>query len=277
MTLTSKLSLVIVLLGFSACVPTMPTTALNSQNHQALLFKTNQAHFMHSLKDTSSLEERNQFLEEFVFQSNIQCQNYLNNPLKKPETDQSQTSLYMNLFDSVASVFGISLVTNTAKAVFLENNVESQKEKEAFANALSPEIRKGVELGRSRYANTIAEKKKLDLEKYSIQEVKTDLLTYDKQCNDSYGLIEINRALKEMHNAVNRPPSIATPSINPNAVKDKVIAANKEVEEKKEEKKQLKKHIEENNTTKVLPTQPKPVSVPSHHDNAPQMPHSIQL
>jgi ribosomal protein L14E/L6E/L27E len=277
MTRTAKYTTLLTLLTFTACVPTIPSTALNQATPQTLVFKTSQANFMHDLKKEGTVDNRNAFIDEFIFQSNMQCQNYLNNPLKKPETDESKTSLYMNLFDSVAALFGISLVTNTAKAVFLENNVESEEEKQAFAHALSPEIRKGVELGRSRYAKTMMEKKKLDLKSYSLQEVKADTIKYDKQCNDAYGLIEINRALKEMQMTMNQAPSIATPSINPNSVKEKVIEATKEVEEKKEEKKLQENSATENNTTKVLPTQPTPVNVPLHHGNVPPMPHSIQL
>jgi hypothetical protein len=277
MTTTAKYTTLLTLLTFTACVPTIPPTALNQQTSQTLVFKTSQANFMHDLKGGDTVKNRNAFIDEFIFQSNIQCQNYLNNPLKKPETDTTKTSLYMNLFDSVATLFGISLVTNSAKAVFLENNANSEEEKKAFATALSPEIRKGVELGRSRYAKTMVEKKKLDLKAYSIDDVKVDTFKYDRQCSDAYGLIEINRALKEMQTAMNRPPSVATPAINPNSVKDKVIEATKEVEEKKEEKKLQESHPTENNTTKVAPIQPKPVNVPLHHGNVPQKPHSIQL
>lgn len=277
MRLKSKITTVIILLTFTACVPNIPKTSLKQQQAKPLLFETSQAHFIHSLNEKSTLQERNDFIDEFILKSDIQCQNYLNNPLKKPETDESKTSLYMNLFDSVATLFGISLVTNSAKAVFLENDVESNEEKKAFATALSPEIRKGVELGRARYARTIKAKKKLDLNTYSIQDVNVDIKKYDRQCDDAYGLIEINRALKEMQTAINRPPSVTTPAINPNRIKDKVIEVTKEVEEKKEGKKLLKHHSTESNTTKVLPTQPKPVSVPLHHDNAPQMRQPIQL
>lgn len=287
MTKTIKYTTLLTLLSFTACVPTVPTTSFNQNTAQTLIFKTSQSNFLHGLKEEGTLEERNAFIDEFIFQSNMQCQNYLNNPLKKPETDESKTTLYMNLFDSVATLFGISLVTNTAKAVFLENNANSEEEKKAFANALSPEIRKGVELGRSRYAQTMLKKKKLDLNAYTINAVKADTFSYDRQCSDAYGLIEINRALREMQTAMTQPPSIATPAINPNRVKEKLIAVTKEVEEKKEEQKLQQNPIKntpsiENNTTrtspiKAVPIQPKPVNVPSHRDNVPAMPHSIQL
>ncbi|CAA6800906.1 MAG: Unknown protein [uncultured Sulfurovum sp.] len=238
---------------FTACVPTMPnmlSTNLNEKHQQDLTFQTNHVHFMHSLKEHSNIEERNDFLDEFILKSDMQCQNYLNNPLKKPEVDENKNSLYMNLFDTVSGLFGVSLVTNTAKAVFLENNVESVDEKKAYANALSPEIRKGVELGRSRYAKKMLKKKTLDLKAYSIHNLRDDTLKYDKQCNDTYGLIEINRALKEMQTAVHSTtaPSSPTLNINPKIIKDKVEAVNKEVENKKEEKKKS-----DLNVTQVAP------------------------
>lgn len=261
------------ILLFTACVPSMPnmgTSNLDQSSQKAVLFKTNQVHFMQTLRDTSSQQERNLYLDEFLLKSDIQCQNYLNSPLKKPEVDKSKNSLYTNLFDSVASLFGVSLVTNTAKAVFLENNGESTKEKKAYANALSPEIRKGVELGRSRYAQGMIQKKNLDLKKYSINNLREDILKYDKQCNDAYGLIEINRALNEMKNSRTRVPTATTPrlQINPKSIKDKVEAASKEVEE-------IKKDAV-SNPKPVVPTQPKPVNVPVHHDNVPNLPHSTQ-
>ena len=274
---------VLVALLFTACVPDMSTglgSNLNNDNsQQAVLFKTNQVRFMNSLKDSSNLQERNAYLDEFLLKSDIQCQNYLNNPLKKPEVDTSKDSLYMGIFDTVSGLFGMSLATNAAKAVFLDGEGESMEEKKAYANALSAEIRKGVEIGRTRYAKGMSKKKTLDLKAYSINNLREDMLKYDKQCDDAYGLIEINRALKEMQSAVHRPASVATPtlSINPKAIKAKVEAASKEVEKKKIEKKIEEKIQTETNTSKVSATEPKQQNVPVRHDNVQQMPRSIQL
>jgi hypothetical protein len=229
---------------------------------------------MSTLKDKSMINERNTYLDEFILKSDMQCQNYLNNPLKKPKVDKSKDSLYMSLFDSVSSLFGVSLVTNTAKAVFLNDDGESTEEKKAYANALSPEIRKGVELGRSRYAQTMVRKKTLDLQAYSINNLREDTLKYDKQCNDIYGLIEINRALKEMQNTVHTRSTPSTPLLNidPKSIKDKVEAATKEVEEKK-----IKKAKSDSNTTQIIPTQAKPENVPIHHNGIDHLPRSIQI
>ncbi|CAA6816900.1 MAG: Unknown protein [uncultured Sulfurovum sp.] len=252
---------ILTLLLLTGCVPSVPPLSNNASNvnhqTQALSFETNQVHFINTLKAQNTQKERNDFMEEYILKSDIQCQNYLSNPLQKTETTTNKDSLYMNIFDTVSSLFGISLVTNTAKAIFSGNDVASQEEKQAYANALTPEIRKGVELGRSRYAQNMIQKKPLDLNAYPIENLQSDILKYDKQCNDAYGLIEINRALKEMQNSVNAPRTASTLNIDPTAIKDKVVSVTKEVEEKKIEKEQI-----DENSAKVVPTQPTPVDAP---------------
>lgn len=259
MKILKQISSITALLLLTGCVPALPPLANNATNsnqtQKALSFETNQVHFMHTLKETSTQEERNAFIDEFILKSDVQCQNYLNNPLKEEALNNNKDSLYMNLFDTVSTLFGISLVTNTAKAVFLENSEASQEEKQTYANALTPEIRKGVELGRSRYAKTLVSKKALDLNAYPVNNLKSDILKYDKQCNDAYGLIEINRALKEMQNAVHSPSIQTAPisNIDPTTIKDKVVAATKEVEDKKVEKEKA-----DHNVSQTVPTVLKP-------------------
>ena len=261
----------------TGCVSGMPDilgSNLDQNNNQAVLFKTNQVHFMSTLKETSNIQERNAYIDEFLLKSDMQCQNYLNNPLKKPEVDKSKDSLYMGIFDTVSGLFGISLATNAAKAVFLNDDKNAQEEKKAYANALTPEIRKGVEIGRSRFAKAMIKKKNLNLKAYSINNLREDTLKYDKQCDDAYGLIEINRALKEMQSTMYKrtPTGTATLNIDPKAIKAKVEAASKKVEAKKIEKKQL-----DLNTTQVVPKQPKLENVPLRHDNALNLPRSIHF
>ena len=76
----------------------------------------------------------------------------------------------------------------------------------------------------------------MPLKKYSIDNLKEDTLKYDKQCNLEYGLIEINRALKEMQSQMNSRSITKepTPTIDPQIIKDKVAQATQEVKEKKE-------------------------------------------
>ena len=274
---TLKITSILATFLLTGCVSGMPDllgSNLDKTNNKPVLFKTNQVHFMSSLKDKSNMTERNTYLDEFLLKSDMQCQNYLNSPLKKPEVDASKDSLYMSLFDGVSGLLGMSLVTSTAKAVFLNDDGESVEDKKAYANALSPEIRKGVELGRSRYARAMVQKKGHTLQTYSVNNLREDTLKYDKQCNDVYGLIEINRALKEMQNTSYAQPTTPVLKINPQAIKAKVAAATKEVEKKKIEKKKVEKAKEK---AKVVPTQPKPVDVPVHRDTVQQMPRSPQL
>ena len=238
---TTSIYTVLLLTGCASGLPNMMGSNLDQNNQKAVTFKTNQVHFMSSLKSTSSLSERNEYIDEFILKSDMQCQNYLNNPLIKPEVDDSKDSLYMSMFDTVSSLFGISLATNAAKAVFLDNDGESIEEKKAYVNALTPEIRKGVEIGRNRFAKSMTKKKNLKLKSYSINNLREDTLKYDKQCDDAYGLIEINRALKEMQSTMHTRTVVVKPVLNidPKAIKAKVEAATKEVKEKKIEKKQL--------------------------------------
>jgi hypothetical protein len=120
-------------------------------------------------------------------------------------------------------------------------------------------------------------KKNLDLKTYSINNLQEDTLKYDKQCDDAYGLIEINRALKEMQNAVHIKTASNTPRLNidPKAIKDKVEAASKKVQENKIE--ETIKEKAEVNTTKVIPIQPKLENVPVRHDSVQHLPRSIQI
>ena len=265
-------SSILATLLFTGCVAGLPNrlgSNLAHNNQNTVTFKTNQVHFMHSIKNSSNLNERNNYLDEFILKSDMQCQNYLNNPLAKPEIDDSKDSLYMSMFDTVSGLFGMSLATNAAKAVFLDKDSESLEDKKAYVNALSPEIRKGVEIGRSRFANSMSKKKTLNLKDYSINNLREDTLKYDKQCDDAYGLIEINRALKEMQTSMytRTAPATATPNIDPKAIKAKVEAVTKEVKKKKIEKEK----------SKVLPKQPKPENVPIRHDNVRHSPRSIQI
>lgn len=242
---STKIFIGINLLLFTGCI--QPSYNANQyyntpQTEKPLIFHTNEHSFMHSLQNASTTNERNSYLDEFLLKSDMQCANYLNAPLQKPEESHQNDSLYMSIADTVSTVFGLSYITNTAKAVFLDdNNQESQQEKDAYANALSPEMRKGVEIGRARFAKELQKKKALPMDKYSINQLKEDTLKYDKQCNLEYGLIEINRALKDIQRQINtrvvvkKEPKL---TIDPKVVKEKVEKATKEVEAKKSKKKE---------------------------------------
>ena len=262
----SKVVSIVSLVFITGCVKETPNPFLNNPNtasQKNLIFKTNEYSFMNSLKDAKSEELRNSYMDEFLLKSDMQCANYLNQPLKKTNTQQND-SLYMNIFDTVSTLFGVKYITDPAKAVFLGNDGESQEGKEAYANALSPEIRKGVEIGRARYAKKMVNKKRLSLEKYGVENLKKDTLNYDKQCNDVYGLIEINRALKEMQTQINTRTIVKAPtplSIDPQTIKDKVAEATKEVKEKEEQKVSIPVQNMESDLTKKTDSPALPISI----------------
>ncbi len=170
-----------VLLLVTGCI--QPSININSKLNnnsttKALTFSTNEHNFMHSLSRASTVEERNSYIDEFLLKSDMQCANYLNQPLKKSDNSTKNDSLYMSIADTVSTLFGLSYITNTAKAVFLDNKKETDEEKKAYANALSPEIRKGVEIARARFAKEMRKKQALPLDKYSIENLKEDTVNY---------------------------------------------------------------------------------------------------
>lgn len=264
-TATTLLSTFALLLTTGCLQPSIDTSS-NYKGDSAtktLTFTTNEHNFMHSLSKASTVEERNSYMDEFLLKSDMQCANYLNQPLQKTDDTAKNDSLYMNIAEGVSSLFGLGYITSTAKAVFLEGNDEaSAEEKTAYANALSPEMRKGVEIARARFAKEMRKKEALPLEKYSIKNLKEDTLKYDKQCNLEYGLIEINRALREMQSQMNTRavPKEPTATLDPQVIKDKVAQATQEVKEKKEEKKreeaesskQIETPTSDNNETAIL-------------------------
>jgi len=217
-----------------------------------LIFKTNQSTFINELNNKTTQISRNSYMDEFVLKSDIQCQKYLNNPDVTTKTSDTKNNLYMNIFDTVSTVFGIKYITDTAKGMLSggeeQNRLENQQ---AYKNAFSPEIKRGVEINRVRYAKKLQKKQAQSLKEYPIIDVQKDILLYDKQCNEEYGLIEINRALKAMQQNINQPSVDNKPKINIQSIKNKVTKVTKEVEKRE---KVIKKKIirpEENNSTKV--------------------------
>ena len=234
----------------TGCLQPLVTTTHydNASNTQKLTFHTNEHDFLHSLKQKGNIKSRNAYMDEFLLKSDMQCSNYLNYPLNNTNQDNAHTdSLYMGIADTVSTLFGVRYITETAKSVFLNTNTQtSKKDKEAYANALSPEIRKGVEIGRARFSKEMLRKKVLPLNKYTLDNLKKDTLTYDKQCNLEYGLIEINRALKAMQTEMNRPSIVkkTKQAIDPKVIKKKVTQATQEVQKKElqDKSKKLNNH-----------------------------------
>ncbi len=231
--LTSTIAIVLL----TGCVPTggLPTS-LGLQNEtqskvESSGFMTDKSTFMRTLGTDITVQSRNAYMDEFILKSDIQCQRYLNDPLKKGEKSATESSLYMNLFDTVSGMFGMKYITDSAKSALMDDKSATAENQQAYENALSPEIRRGVEIGRARYAKEMTGKKSLPIEQYGVANLEQDMTTYDKQCNDEYGLIEINRALKDMQNGM---ASTQQSIIDPQAIKDKVTAVTNEVKEKEE-------------------------------------------
>jgi len=198
---------------------------------KALVFKTNQSTFITELNNKTDKIGRNSYINEFILKSDIQCRDYLTTPITKPkQADLTQNQLYMNIFDTVSTVFGLGYITNTAKTMLSGNSSNNLENQKAYQKALSPEIQRGVEINRERYAHQIKNKEKLSIKEYPISSLYKDMLIYDKQCNEAYGLIEINRALKAMQQNINRPP--AQSAINLEAVKNSVTQTTKKVQAK---------------------------------------------
>jgi len=237
-------------LFFVACVPLEQTTlnprSLNQQSHTTTEFRTNLENFVASpFHKNLSQEERNSFVKEFIFQSNMQCQHHLRQPSQTESYNQDEQNLYMSIFDTVSMVFGVSAITESAKKALMPNTQESNSNQQKYQNALTPEILKGVEIGRSRYANEILKKRTLTLKEYGTSELKRDMSKYDKQCNHAYGLIEINRALMALQQNIQEPSSTSsTVKIDPVEVKKKVEDVTKKVVKEKGRKEEKKKDME---------------------------------
>ena len=236
-------STTVIALIFSGCLPsTSPQNNLNLSNQgQLLRFTTDKSTFLIPLKPNISKNRRNEFIDEFILKSDVQCQQYLNTPEKNNNKSRNEDALYMNIAQTVSTVLGLGYITQTAQAIFLDSDESNKESQQAYKNALSPEIKKGVEIVRERYATKIKKKKTFPIKKYDSNHLKTDMNIYDKQCNREYGLIEINRALKEMQRQMRtptytKPAPKHVPKINLEAVKKKVKAVSEKVKKKDDNK-----------------------------------------
>lgn len=241
--------------GFTGCV-----SGLNSgsslapgENGYENRFNTNQYSFLTSRLDaTSTKNDRNLFLEEFISQSDMQCQRYLGNSQYQTQkvTSSAEQTLYMSIFDTVSLLFGVKYITDTAKEVFISNtNTNTPENQSMFQSALTPEIMRGVEIARLRYSNAMRARKDEKVESYSVVNLQNDMAKYDKQCSNEFGLMEINKALRQAQNQMMRS-GVAKPKIDPIRIKKKVEDATKKVKEETEKKaveeksKEVKQEIE---------------------------------
>ncbi len=202
-------------------------------------FQTDQSMFIATVDNVlPTKEERNALIDEFIITSNLQCQHYLNNPLNKSSNPKKQ-GLYMDIFDGVSQAFGVKNITDGAKRLYKKDDKSgSNKAKIAYENALSPEIKRGVEIAREKYAQKMILRKTRMIESYTMSMLKRDMKNYDKLCNYEYGLIEINKALQKAQKQPKMQPF--SPTIDPTTIKNKVEAVTKAAEANEASKVKIK-------------------------------------
>lgn len=202
-------------------------------------FQTNKSSFINTLdKESPSRKNRNDVMDEFITKSDLQCQQYLTRQLTKSSSEETNNNgLYMNVFDATSQVLGVKTFTDGAKTLYMSGNEKEKKDlKLAYEKALSPEIKRGVEIAREEFARTkmYVNKYKL-IESYTNEMLERDMKTYDRLCSHEVGLIEINKALKRMH----KQPKKVTPFspkvvIDPVTIQNKVEAVNEKIEAERE-------------------------------------------
>lgn len=199
-------------------------------------FKTNRSGFINTIDNTSpNKKNRNALMDEFIMKSDVQCQHYLDIPLTKPKKEDGMA---MKVYDATGQAFGVKNITDGAKSLYSGGDKDKNKEENSdYRKVLSPEIKRGVELAREKYARTNMYSKKYKLiESYTNEMFERDMQNYDKLCNNEIGLIEINKALKKMQK---RPKKVSPFSpkvvIDPANIKNKVETLTKEEEAKNEE------------------------------------------
>jgi len=229
----SYLSIVFVLMLMPGC---SSKTQEPEKKEKIIGFHTDQSQFLTYVdKKSPTITQRNELLDEFITQSNLQCQHYLNSPLNKSESNSKKQGLYMDIFDGVSEAFGVKNITDTAKKLYKGKDKDKRKyqTKMAYEKALSPEIKRGVEIAREKYVQKMILRKSRLIESYTIAKLRRDMRNYDKLCNYEYGLIEIHKALKKAQQKEKIQPFSPTMTINLTNVKDKVEAVTKEAEANK--------------------------------------------
>lgn len=215
-------------------------------------FKTKTSSFITTLdKESPNRKNRNAFMDEFIIKSDVQCQQYLNRQLTKSSSKKTN-GLYMNVFDATSQVLGVKNITDGAKTLYSSSNEDEKKElKSAYEKALSPEIKRGVEIAREEYARTNMYAKKYKLiESYTNEMLERDLKNYDKLCSHEVGLIEINKALKKMKKRQKEvTPFSPKLVIDPVTIQNKVEAVNEKIEATRETESTMSSEAEDMNKT----------------------------
>lgn len=204
-------------------------------------FHTNKSFFINVPDQKSPTKEmRNAYMEEFIQKSNIQCQQYLNDPLMKDASkSKSKKELYTGIIDNVSELFGTKGITDGAKSLYPgKKSNDPQKMQLAYERALSPEIMRGVLIARERQMQKIVSKQYRLIESYTVPMLESDMETYDKLCNYEVGLIEINHILENARQPQSAPiPFSSKYMIDPSTIKNKVEMVNKKAEEQQQKRK----------------------------------------
>lgn len=200
-------------------------------------FRTDRSYFITTVDESSPTKEmRNAYLEEYLQKSDIQCSQYLDRSINSPSS-QSNTGLYMALFDTVSQLSGVKPITDTAKELYRRNETSSNETKLAYKRALSPEIKRGVEIARERYARKLLSNRYRLIESYTMPKLHKDLEKYDRLCNYDTGLVEINMILKKAGKEKKGKIAPFSPKlrIDPETIREKVEAVTIESEAKESE------------------------------------------
>ncbi|MDD3592682.1 MAG: hypothetical protein PHO65_08575 [Sulfurovum sp.] len=210
----------------------------NNNKNAVQGFRTDRTYFITTVDESAPTREmRNAYLVEYIQKSEIQCSQYLDRSISSSSSSRSNTRLYLALFDTVSELFGVKTITDTAKELYRKNEKSSNETKLAYNRALSPEIKRGVEIVRERYARKLLSNKYRLIESYTMSELERDLKKYDRLCNYDTGLVEINMILKKAGKEKKEKVTPFSPklTINPETIREKVEAVTIESEAKESE------------------------------------------
>jgi len=203
-------------------------------------FHTDFSHYQGAFKMPRTKQERDALISELISASNMQCNAYQYK--SSQESEDETNSGYVTMFKIVGKYIGLDIANDAIDAVSVISDMGQKKSnRDKYAQALKPNIIKGIELSRKKYLQEIKKHQKEDLKSYSILDFQEDLKAYDKRCATYYGLMEINKAL-EMSQTL---PSEESKIIKVEEVKKKIAAVTKEVRVWK-----INKEVFENNASK---------------------------
>ena len=181
--------------GVRDSVVTEPLVAQEVDNG----FHTDMSHFLSEFSQVKTQQQRNKLIEELVTASNMECSAYQYQETNQPPEDDSG---YMAMFKIVGKYIGWDIAKDAMSAVSLLSDSATQKSnQDKYAQALKPNIIKGIQIARVKYLKKIERSKSLVLKSYSLEDVKKDIQNYDKRCSSYYGLMEITRALQNQEDA----------------------------------------------------------------------------